>query len=276
MGNAVEPCCCQQQGGDEKGPAEWQRGGNANPSTEEEPRATIGAFEAKPVITKAGYGDAADDSMPLAPALAVEPAPPPPPAVETPPPVEERKSPPGPDLDGAKIVEWQVTLEEGSQPHGFVLGTHANACVVKAIEDNGAVATWNRARPGKEIKPGDLITSVNGSEDGSTLCDKVAEVPRQGPMKLSVTRITEFLVVVDKRTTPLGIGLAVDDNTKALVIAAIRDVGTLHAYNLTATPGLEVFLGDQIAAVNGVSADGEALLQTMAAAETVKMTIQRS
>jgi hypothetical protein len=68
---------------------------------------------------------------------------------------------------------------------GAALGNNEEGAVVVAIEDHGLFGVWNRAHPERALRPGVIITEVNGATGYWSILE---EIQKPGALAMKVSR----------------------------------------------------------------------------------------
>merc|ERR1711865_35059 len=77
---------------------------------------------------------------------------------------------------GSAADVFKITLRRANDvPLGMSMSADARGClVVKEIQANSAVVSWNKQNAGglREIREGDLVVSVNGAEEAQAMVNE--------------------------------------------------------------------------------------------------------
>lgn len=156
------------------------------------------------------------------------------------------------------VIEWEVAITK--RPGKTIVGLQIDspsetAATVWDLKENSLISEWNEQHPDKQVYPGDAIMAVNGATHYHSV---VHHLMNDTLLKLSMRRVLEFVVCVDKGDAPLGMSLA-GSAIGPTVIEHVADDHVISAYNTNAEPGKAVVPGLILQSVNGESGDRKKL-----------------
>jgi len=161
--------------------------------------------------------------------------------------------------------EFGISLATGQVKLGLSLDWKDGKVLEVSAVNDGLVAEWNAANPGKEMKTGDKIVVVNGVS-GST-DQMLNQIKLLGEVDLVVLRQSQIVAPnVDNEfaaslvcSSGTLIGLACDfEDGQTLMIRTVGP-GVVAKWNV-ANPGKRIVAGDRIMDVNGISGSTEKML----------------
>jgi len=184
-----------------------------------------------------------------------------PPVPAPPPKAEERQAP----------QEFDAVLQRGAeQSFGWGLDTlHPDALYVDHLSGDASspVAMYNASAPaGKDIRPGDYITRIDGaSGPAQRLGELLAESLQP---KVTIQRTSTFAVELTRGGKPLGLDLNYSAKGKSLYIVSVRGGAVKEQ-------APEVSQGQRILNVNGKTLPPKELIAALADS-SLKINILRS
>jgi len=236
-------CCCAQ----EPDQAEVV----AVPKTSGWEAASVSQAEVEP--TALGQAAGADAPEVEAPAAS-------PPVPAPPPKAEERQAP----------QEFHVVLQRGAdQPFGWSLDTlHPDALYVDLLSGDASspVAKYNASAPaGKDIRPGDYITRIDGASGPAQSLGELLSESLQP--KVTIQRTSTFAVELTRDGKPLGLDLNYSAKGKSLYIVSVRG-------GVVKEKAPDVSQGHRIVNVNGKALPPQELIAALAGS-SLKIELRR-
>lgn len=174
--------------------------------------------------------------------------------------------------DEEESAEFTVILHKAKpeSPCGWRLDpTDKKALYICDLSNDPAapVQSYNRqAEPGRDLREGDFIVSVNGITGSANAIQSVLKSSTK--LEVNIFRARPFKVALTTAHKPTGLDLRYAPNGKTLVIEALRAGAALEA-NADLRPR------DRILAVCGVSGGPESLLQSFRDNTEIELLIAR-
>jgi len=165
---------------------------------------------------------------------------------------------------------YLVTVEAADEGLGLRLVTYSNHTMVKEVLPNSVVGRWNRRHPGCQVKFGDEVLAVNGTQGSPGVL--LLAMKETGTMTLLMHRTSIFRAAFDKGGEKVQLQFEEIAGEEGLRIV---DISGLWSQKWAQdNPGRELRPGDIISQVNG-SWQSLAMIDSMRRNKRVELLIYR-
>lgn len=167
-------------------------------------------------------------------------------------------------------LEFEVDVERGEQALGIdVIHQDPQHLFISRV-NVGPLLLWNRLHPGKAVRPGDRIVTVNGQSGASDVL--VEHVRASQSLRMGIKRILQFTVTVPK-TAKLGLEVAQEEGSLRMLHIG---PGPFLDWNSKAGLDQQVRQGDHLVEANGVRGTApELLVSIRSSVDTVEVVMRR-